>query len=228
MTEQWTVQERKIINMSWPVRASSIAGLGLCAVLVWQVQPAAQATPVPGETRTINGAKVDLWLPSGGTPPFTLVLFSHGVSGCRNQSAYILAALAEAGMIVAAPDHEDHRCDQKLGLDALPPEFYRPIGFDDAKYAGRRKQLHQLRTTLLADPKLGPKIDPTKLALIGHSLGGYTILGLAGALPGATPPGLRAVVALAPYLRAPLQRLAASASWLDLVARLRRRGRTGD
>lgn len=186
--------------MSWLVKGFLIADLTLCAVLARQAQPAAAATPAPSETRMIDGARVDLWLPSGGAPPFPLVMFSHGVSGCRDQSAYMLAALAKAGMVVAAPDHADHHCGQKLGLDALPPEFYRLHGFDDAKYAGRREQLRRLRAALLADPKLGPQVDPTKLALVGHSLGGYTVLGLAGALPGVALPGLRVVVALAPYL----------------------------
>ena len=42
-------------------------------------------------------------MPPGGAPPFPLVLFSHGVSGCRDQSAYMLASLARAGMVVAVP-----------------------------------------------------------------------------------------------------------------------------
>lgn len=184
---------------SW-IKPTLIVGLALDAVFAAAVPAGAQAPPKPSDTLTINGAQVDLWLPSTGAPPFPLALFSHGVSGCRNQSAYLMAALAQAGMVVAAPDHEDQRCGQHLTIESLPPEFYTPDLWRDQKYAGRRDQLRELRTALLADPTLGPRIDATKLALIGHSLGGYTVLGLAGALPGAKPEGLRVVVALAPYL----------------------------
>jgi dienelactone hydrolase len=185
---------------SWWAKPRCIVGLALgvaCAPagLAW-----GQAAPVPSDTLTIDGAKVDLWWPPTGSPPFPLVLFSHGVSGCRNQSVYLMAALAKAGMIVAAPNHADQRCGEKLTIESLPPEFSVPDRWKDEKYAGRRDQLRNLRSTLLADAKLGPQVDSSKLALVGHSLGGYTVLGLAGALPGTKPNGLRAVVALAPYL----------------------------
>lgn len=185
---------------SWWTKPGLIAGLALGAVCMVAIPAWTQTPPKPSDTLTIDGALVDLWLPSTGAPPFPLVLFSHGVSGCRYQSAYLMAALAQAGMVVAAPDHADQRCGQKLTLASLPPEFVEPHLWNDAKYAGRRDQLRELRSALLAEPKVGPLIDPTKLALVGHSLGGYTVLGLAGALPGAQPDGLRVVVALAPYL----------------------------
>lgn len=143
---------------------------------------------------------VDLWRPPVGAPPFPLVLFSHNVGGCRNQSAYLMAALAQAGMVVAAPDHADQRCGQEFTPPSLPPDIVNPALWDDARYAGRRVQLRELHTALLADPTVGPLIDSTMLALVGYSLGGYTVLGLAGALPGAQSDGLRVVVALAPYL----------------------------
>jgi len=37
------------------------------------------------------------------------------------------------------------------------------------------------------------------VALVGHSLGGYTVLGLAGAWPSWRLPGVKAVLALSPY-----------------------------
>jgi len=122
------------------------------------------------------------------------------VSGCRNQSAYLMGALAQAGMIVAAPNHTDERCNQPLTRNSLPKDIANPLEFKDATYAARRDQLRTLRDSLVADPELGKRIDPNKLILVGHSLGGYTVLALAGAQAGAVPPGLKAVVALAPYL----------------------------
>jgi dienelactone hydrolase len=160
----------------------------------------AQTTPAPSQTRVIGGAKVDLWLPPAGTGARPLVLFSHGVSGCRDQSAYLMAALAKAGMIVAAPDHTDERCGETLSPASLPPDIADPALFKDERYAGRRDQLRALRDSLVADPVLGPLINPAQLALLGHSLGGYTVLAMAGARPGIPLAGLRAVVVVGPYL----------------------------
>jgi predicted dienelactone hydrolase len=160
----------------------------------------AQTAPVPSKTQVIDGAKVDLWLPPAGAGPHPLVLFSHAVSGCRDQSAYLMAALAKAGMIVAAPDHNDQRCGRTLSPSSLPPDIANPALFKDEHYAGRRDQLRALRDTLVADPVLGHQIDSDQLALLGHSLGGYTVLAMAGARPGLPLPGLRAVVAVGPYL----------------------------
>src|SRR3954463_16650942 len=103
----------------------------------------AQTPPKPTETRTIGGHKVDLWLPpaGAGAGPRPLVLFSHGVSGCRDQSAYLMVALAGAGRVVAAPDHDDERCGQPLTPDSLPLNIAGPDLFQDSVYAGRREQL---------------------------------------------------------------------------------------
>jgi hypothetical protein len=49
------------------------------------------------------------------------------------------------------------------------------------------------------DPRWNKEIDWSKVALSGHSLGGYTVLGLAGAWPSWKLPQVKAVVALSPY-----------------------------
>lgn len=177
-----------------------VVALVLAGDFVTTCMARAQTAPVPSKTQVIDGAKVDLWLPPAGAGPHPLVLFSHGVSGCRDQSAYLIAALAKAGMIVAAPDHDDQRCGQTLSPASLPPDIADPALFKDERYAGRRDQLRALRDTLVADPVLGPRINSAQLALLGHSLGGYTVLAIAGARPGVPLAGLRAVVAVGPYL----------------------------
>ena len=42
-------------------------------------------------------------------------------------------------------------------------------------------------------------IDPAHIGALGHSLGGYTVLGMAGAWPSLHDPRIKAVAALAPF-----------------------------
>ena len=52
------------------------------------------------------------------------------------------------------------------------------------------------------DPRWEARIDPSRLGLVGHSLGGYTVLALGGAWPGQKLDGVKAVLALSPYAQA--------------------------
>ena len=157
----------------------------------------------PNSVTRIAGLDVALWLPTGAPGPRPLVLFSHGFGGCKTQSTYLMRALARHGILVAAPDHRDKgaRCpDQPPDLLTLPPIFLEPQGWSESTYQDRRDDLQKLRNALPTDPALsGWSIDRDRVALVGHSLGGYTVLGLAGAWPGWKMDKITAVVALAPY-----------------------------
>ena len=49
------------------------------------------------------------------------------------------------------------------------------------------------------DARFRERVDTSRLALVGHSLGGYTVLGLGGAWPSWKLDGVRAILALTPY-----------------------------
>jgi predicted dienelactone hydrolase len=155
-----------------------------------------QAGNAPDLVLKIDGLDVAVWSPTGGTGPYPLVLFSHGIGGCKTQSTYLMRALAARGMLVAAPDHKDKGSNCPHGRpnpDEVASKFFGP-------HEDRRDDFKALRAALPADPALARwPIDPDRVVLVGHSLGGYTVLGLAGALPGWDMNGIAAVVALAPY-----------------------------
>ena len=69
----------------------------------------------------------------------------------------------------------------------------------DEDYSDRADDIRNLVAALRDDARFNSIADLSRLALIGHSLGGYTVLGLAGAWPKWTLPGVKAVLALAPY-----------------------------
>jgi predicted dienelactone hydrolase len=146
------------------------------------------------ETVEMSGRRVTIWRPSGAGP-HPVVLFSHGLNGVATQSSFLAEALAGAGYLVLAPDHRDSlrrrpgRPQERLG---------RPDQWTDATYRDRADDMRAILDHLRAYPwsKLA---DRSRLALAGHSLGGYTVLGLAGAWPSWKLPAVRAVLALSPY-----------------------------
>ncbi|MDP9127936.1 MAG: dienelactone hydrolase family protein, partial [Pseudomonadota bacterium] len=138
---------------------------------------------------------------SGGNVKKPLLLFSHGLDGCSTQSTFLMHTLAAHGYWVFAPDHDDAGCGKGLLAFLRKPElaFDLPEQWSDATYAARRNDMVKLLEVLRLDPHFAPLIDFSRVGLIGHSLGGYTVLGLAGAWPSWTVQGVKAVLALSPY-----------------------------
>jgi predicted dienelactone hydrolase len=105
-------------------------------------------------------------LPAGKLP---LVLLSHGTGGGRLTLEWLAQALAENGFIVAAVDHWGNTYDNKIPKEFVSP-WHRPM------------DMSFVLTALLADPAFGPVIDQNRIGATGFSLGGYTVLALAGAV----------------------------------------------
>ena len=137
-----------------------------------------------------------------------LILFSHGMAGCATQAVFITEQIARQGYVVAAPNHHDAICgrdtrDQRWRRDSTQPSFLLP-GLWDAR--ARRDRVADLRETVqlvcVHDPDLSRAIDASAAsALMGHSLGGYTVIGMAGGWTGRwRMPGVRAVLAFSPYV----------------------------
>ena len=119
---------------------------------------------------------------------FPLILLSPGVPGPAEQMAWLGVALARAGFITAAVDHP--------GTDALPTVAQSGnagSGAGDQPQRGsltavgytlwweRATDLSDALDGLLADPELSKYIDRGRVGAAGFSLGGYTVLELAGA-----------------------------------------------
>ena len=146
---------------------------------------------------TLAGRKVEIWRPAGpGAAP--LIVFSHGYLGCPTQSTFLTQALAEAGYLVVAPRHRDAFCGPTIPPFPQAP-FWQPASWSDQTYRDRRDDVVAVLDALHRDPGFAGKIDWSRLGLLGHSLGGYTVLGLAGAWPNWRIPGVKAVVAVSPF-----------------------------
>jgi predicted dienelactone hydrolase len=160
----------------------------------------------------IAGRRVAIWKPAGAAPPdgYPVILFSHGFTGCGTQSVFLTEGLAQAGFFVLAPNHLDAGCDTGSGkqgklfsklLDATSmAPFRQPEVWTDDTYRDRRDDLEAVLDAILKEKSFqGVPIDSGRIGLAGHSLGGYTVLALAGAWPSWRDRRVKAVLALSPY-----------------------------
>jgi predicted dienelactone hydrolase len=137
-----------------------------------------------------------------------LVVFSHGDLGCGLQSVTFTEELARHGYVVAAPDHADaalcHTKAPATGVNPpsppVQPGILSPEEWSDRSRKDRRQDVEALLDTLLADRQFAAVIDPEHIGVAGHSLGGYTVVGLAGGWPSWRDDRIRAVLALSPYV----------------------------
>jgi predicted dienelactone hydrolase len=141
----------------------------------------------------------------GQTVP--LVVFSHGDLGCGLQSVVLTEELARNGYVVAAPDHADAAlchtvpsARSKAAPQPQQPRILDPGAWTAASRADRREDVEAVIDGLLRDSELGAVIDAGHIGLAGHSLGGYTAVGIAGGWPSWLDPRVQAVLALSPYV----------------------------
>lgn len=122
----------------------------------------------------------DLYLPqTTSTSRVPIIVISHGVAEDRTTYAYLAEHLASYGFAVATVEHvggDANRFRQYFsGLAPAPPatellQRPRDISFF----------LDELQRRAQSDPTLR-QVDVQQVGLVGHSLGGYTVLALAGA-----------------------------------------------
>jgi len=131
-----------------------------------------------------------------------LVAISHGTGSTPWAMRGLAAHLARAGFVVVLVEHPGNsRDDDSLAHTVV-------------NLANRPRHVRLAIDAALGDPAIAPHVLHDRAAVIGHSLGGYTALAVAGgkpmALPNQTPDGVahpidvvsdprvRAVVLLAP------------------------------
>ncbi len=139
----------------------------------WQLE----SLTLEDKSREQRKIPVDLYLPETDSQKRSpLIVISHGVAEDRQSFAYLAKHLASYGFGVAVVEHVGDSA-QKFqqffaGLNTPP---------DAIEMANRPLDIKVLLDTLQANSKYNTKLDIQKVGLVGHSLGGYTVLALAGA-----------------------------------------------
>jgi predicted dienelactone hydrolase len=140
--------------------------------------PVALLYPAQGAETTEHFGPYSLDVASNAAPldgTFPLVVISHGNSGTPWAYRDMARHLVQAGFAVALPAHTGNtRNDNTLAGTA-------------ANLANRPRHISLTIDAAFADKVLKPHLANTGVALIGHSIGGYTVLAAAGGQPWSGP-----------------------------------------
>lgn len=106
---------------------------------------------------------------SQSSQKYPLVLISHGTGGSAVMMMWLGSYLAERGYIVAAVNHHGNTAVEK-----------EPTAQGFSLIWERPRDLTVVLDKLLADPLFGKRIDRNRIGAAGFSLGGYTVMSIAG------------------------------------------------
>ncbi|HYL62272.1 MAG TPA: peptidase [Candidatus Methylomirabilis sp.] len=117
-----------------------------------------------------GSAAQDASLAGPPSAKFPLIALSHGTGGSALSMGWLGTALASHGYIVAAVNHP--------GNNAV--ESYTALGF--SIWWERARDLSVVIDNMLTDSTFGGRIDAARIAATGFSLGGYTMIEIAGGI----------------------------------------------
>ena len=102
---------------------------------------------------------------------FPMIVLSHGTGGSALTMSWLGTALAARGYIAVAVNHPGNN-----GAEA-----YTAQGF--STWWERARDLSVVIDSMLADPTFGSHVDANRIGAAGFSLGGYTMIEIAGVSP---------------------------------------------
>ncbi|HVL04828.1 MAG TPA: dienelactone hydrolase family protein [Acidimicrobiales bacterium] len=131
----------------------------------------AHGTVAGSDWRTLT---TRIFAPAAGQPgrPYPLLVFAHGSGGLGTRYDRLLRTWAEAGYVVAAPAFPIARDD------TAPGEWQNDL----PKLPGDMTFVIDQVLRLNAEPgsPVQGAVNPAKVGVAGHSMGGMTVLGVAG------------------------------------------------
>ena len=168
-----------------------------------------------GENRKLN---VKLWYPQNAIGAYPLIVFSHGTTGTKSSNTSLYNELASHGYVVASIDHTYQALFTTFAdghTTWIDMDYIREFTAEDAHSDRQRScELYQkwmkirmddmnlVIDSILAKAQEGnaesvyQRVDPDKIGVIGHSLGGSAALGI-----GRTRKDVSAVISLeAPFM----------------------------
>jgi len=148
-----------------------------------------------------------------------LIVFTHAYGGSGISAVYLMEHLASHGYVVAAPDHNDAASWLRITArpEGEPPAsaktilrgrssiVRRGIELDREKYAYRISEIKTVIDKMLAENKdtesvLAGMIDPERIGLFAHGLGGFAAMSMMGMSEDHTEKRIKAAVLFSPTI----------------------------
>jgi predicted dienelactone hydrolase len=134
---------------------------------VWYPTNETETVELIGENAVFRGfSAIQNAAIAEGTHP--LIVLSHGSGGNRTNQAWLAVELARQGAIVVAGNHPG-----STSRDSAPAT--------NILTWNRPADISFMIDSVLADAQFAASIDAKRIAVVGHSLGGYTALAIGGA-----------------------------------------------
>jgi len=145
----------------------------LTSIETGQTFPVAISYPSVTASTPVSFGPFEMELSMEGTIAkgnFPLAIISHGSGGSHLSYRSIAFALVKQGFIVAMPLHPKNNYQDNSAAGTTE------------NWRNRPKHIKSVIDAVLANNKLSSSINTEKIAVIGHSAGGYTALAVAGAM----------------------------------------------
>jgi dienelactone hydrolase len=154
--------------------------------------------PFPVGVRTIEASDLvrgrvfpcEIWYPAQSGNAHPLIVYSHSSGGHRRSATFLATHLASHGYVVAAMDHSERVASELARREGENTERAARI---DAVIASRVPDIRFLVDYLLGETGTGIALDASRIGLVGHSFGGWTVLATAE-----VEPRVRSMVAMVP------------------------------
>lgn len=166
-----TLADRQV-EVWYPVNPDDTAGLEPYSYFIRDALSETLESLLPDDINPPFVSDAYREVPASSDGPFPLVLFAHGASSYRNQSAFLTPHLASWGFVVASVDYLERGLSSFLGEAPDPP-------MDDVA-------LSRMVVTLLASENeqtgglLEGVVSTDQIAITGHSAGGGTSVRFGG------------------------------------------------
>jgi predicted dienelactone hydrolase len=139
-----------------------------------------QAVAVVHDAPRNRDIPIRIYAPSGTRDPLPVVLFSHGIGESRDSYAYLGNEWASHGYVAI---HLTHAGTDKAVLEKGYLALYRATKKPE-NWSNRPLDVSRVIDRMLDAseplPLIGGRVDPSRIAVAGHSAGAFTALALAG------------------------------------------------